>query len=94
MLESISTIISRIKYEYVEVERFIPISLNLRVFPLQSGWSIPVELVIGSDVGIAYTTDSAITVSRYYNKVIISLTSFLKRVIYYQICTPSTYLIK
>jgi focal adhesion kinase 1 len=28
---------------------------------LGSGWSIPVELVIGSDVGIAYTTDSAIT---------------------------------
>ena len=31
----------------------------------QCGWSIPVELVIGSDVGIAYTTDSAITVSYY-----------------------------
>ena len=32
----------------------------------QSGWSIPVELVIGSEVGIAYTTDSAITVSNHY----------------------------
>ena len=30
---------------------------------IQSGWSIPVELVIGPDVGIAYTTDSAVTVS-------------------------------